>query len=104
MLQLTGFVNRDELHNADLDSLEEISDTAEVGFFKIGKWVWAHDPEHYATENYEACLAHLKDGKAFGNTNLPPGHVYQPWSLQCENERMAKGVRSGLKNNGYWGM
>ena len=66
--------------------------------------MWAHDAEKYASENYQGCLASLQEGKEFKNTNVPPGHVYQPWSLESERERMKAGRRSGLKENGYWGV
>ena len=92
------------MHTADVDAIEKEPENANIGFFKIGRWVWAHDPEEYAHDNYDACLASLKDGKTFANTNVPPGHVYRPWSLESEKKRMAAGIRSDLKQNGYWGI
>lgn len=96
-------MNVDELHRANLDALEDAPEDFDVGFYKIGAWVWAHDAEVYAQENYEDCLAALRTHKEFVNTNLPPGHKYQPWSLESEKKRMMSGIRSGLKENGYWG-
>ena len=58
--------------------------------------------ELYARENYEKCLDHLKNGTAFENTNLPPGHVFKPWNLESELKRMESGRRSSLKENGDW--
>lgn len=104
ILQQTGFLNREELHTADIKELQQDPTHAKIGFFKLGRWIWAHDAEKYARENYAQCLASLKAGKPFENTNLPPGHVYQEWSLQSEKERMAAGIRSNLKQNGYWGV
>lgn len=66
--------------------------------------MWGHNPEEYARDNYDGCLASIKDGKAFENTNLPPGHVYKPWTLESEHKRMEAGIRSDLKQNGYWGL
>lgn len=103
ILQQAGFINREELHHADLAEIEKQPDTSEVGFFKQGKWIWAHDPGKYATENYAACLEYLRNGKPFSNTNLPPGHNFRPWTMEAENERMASKVPSDLKKNGYWG-
>lgn len=97
-------MNREELHDANLEVLQQDPKNARIGFFKSGRWIWGHDAERYAKDNYQMCLASLRDGGAFENTNLPPGHVYQEWSLQSEQKRMAAGIRSNLKENGYWGV
>ncbi|KAE8383136.1 hypothetical protein BDV26DRAFT_287922 [Aspergillus bertholletiae] len=102
ILQQTGFINREELHNVDIAAISADSKNANLGFFKIGRWVWNHDPGRYAQDNYDACLAHLENGTPFSNTNLPPGHVYQPWSLESETKRMQAGQKSTLKENGDW--
>ncbi|KAJ6094931.1 hypothetical protein N7467_002444 [Penicillium canescens] len=47
----------------------------------LGSWIWKHDPEQYAIENYEKALAHLKSGSEFRNTNIPPGHVCRPRTI-----------------------
>lgn len=103
VLQQAGFINREELHHADLQAIEQQPSANNVGFFKQGKWVWAHDPGRYATENYQQCLEHLQTGSPFVNTNLPPGHEFHMWSMKEENDRMAQKVPSNLKSNGYWG-
>jgi hypothetical protein len=103
ILQQTGFLNREELHTADIAKIEQDPSQAKIGFFKQGRWIWAHDAEKYAFEKYVDCLTNLQEGVPFANTNIPPGHVYQPWSLESEKERMRAGIRSKLKQNGYWG-
>jgi hypothetical protein len=45
-------------------------------------WIWKHDPEKYAVDNYEKALSHLVDDAPFSNTNIPPGHVYKPWTIE----------------------
>lgn len=102
VLQQTGFVNREELHHADIEAIAQ-HPTSAVGFFKIGRWVWGHDAEVYATENYYACSRAIQEGLEFQNTNLPPGHLYHDWNMASENQRMMAGVHSDLKNNGDWG-
>ncbi|KAI3318049.1 hypothetical protein HD806DRAFT_512941 [Xylariaceae sp. AK1471] len=54
ILQRIGFINREELHNSSLGEIARSPD-AEVGFFKMDK--------------------------LFVNTNLPPSHVYELWSM-----------------------
>jgi two-component SAPR family response regulator len=56
ILQQSGFLNREELHSADLKALQQDSKNAKAGFFKSGRWIWAHDAEKYAEENYMKCL------------------------------------------------
>lgn len=97
-----GLVNREELHHFDIAAVKENFATAAAGFFKIGKWVWNHDAERYAHDNYEHCLAEMAAGHSFKNTNIPQGHVYQPWTLESERKRMEAGIKSNLKLNGDW--
>lgn len=104
ILQQSGFANREELHHADLDAISKSESLSDIGFFKQGGWTWKHQPEVYAMQNYHQCLAHLKDGSPFVNSNLPPGHEYRPWTMESENERMAAHEVSDLKKNGYWGV
>ena len=92
-------MNREELHNVDLAKMK---DDPDIGFFKGGKWIWNHNAEDYARENYYACLANLQERKPFKNTNIPPGHVYKPWTLESEYARMRAGIKSDLKQNGDW--
>ncbi|QKX61991.1 uncharacterized protein TRUGW13939_09147 [Talaromyces rugulosus] len=104
ILQQTGFTNREELHYANLDEIARNPEISDIGFFKIGRWVWAHKPEAYAIENYQKCLDYLQTNGSseFRNTNVPPGHVYRPWSMESEHARMTAGIRSDLKSNGDW--
>ncbi len=104
VLQQMGFLNREELHAADIAAIQKDPDNANIGFFKLGRWIWAHDAEAYAQDNFAGCLESLKVGTLFENTNHPPGHNYQSWSLESEKKRMVAGIRSKLKENGYWGL
>ncbi|KAI3394531.1 hypothetical protein diail_2580 [Diaporthe ilicicola] len=40
---------------------------------QYGRWIWAHNPERYAYENYGKALRNLVEGTPFQNTNIPPG-------------------------------
>jgi hypothetical protein len=109
ILQQAGFLNREELHTTNISTAHHYDPTAPqdtaLGFFKQGRWIWAHKPEEYAGEKYAECLEFLQQGKGeeFVNTNIPPGHLYHPWSLASENERMRNHEPSELKEKGYWG-
>ena len=51
-------------------------------FPKIPRWIFTHDPEQYAYENYDKVVASFTgDGAAFENTNVPTGSKYQPWTM-----------------------
>lgn len=67
---------------------------------EYGWWIWAHNPERYASEMYEKAAQHLVDGAPFQNTNIPPGYVYQPWTM----DRIYGMVKAGkaLKFEGDW--
>lgn len=48
---------------------------------EYGRWIWAHDPEQYVYDKFAAALDHLQTGAPFQNTNIPPGYVHAPWSV-----------------------
>tara|TARA_R110002003_G_scaffold64_12_gene6075 strand:+ start:29211 stop:29507 length:297 start_codon:yes stop_codon:yes gene_type:complete len=54
---------------------------------KLPKWVWSHDPEAYAYENYSKSAESLKKGidmkdEANFEPNYPKGYQYEPWSIE----------------------
>ncbi|OKL62091.1 hypothetical protein UA08_02977 [Talaromyces atroroseus] len=75
-LQLLGILNH-EMRNRSANA--SASQTKPIGI--LGSWIWKHDPEQYAIENYEKALANLTSGVEFVNTNIPPGHVCRPWTI-----------------------
>ena len=66
----------------------------------VGRWLSSHDPEQYVYDNWQACSDHLLTGSAFQNTNLPPGYVYEPWTM----EGMMAASRNGVLpvDDGDW--
>lgn len=90
------------MHHVNPAAIKRGEERGDVGHYRQGKWAWGHNAELYARDNYEKCLDHLKNGSAFENTNLPPGHVFKPWNLESELKRMESGRRSSLKENGDW--
>lgn len=59
-----------------------------------------HNPERYAYVNYGNALRNIVDGTPFQNTNIPPGYVYKPWTLQDIYNTLAEGKK--LKFDGDW--
>ncbi|KAF6832911.1 FAD binding domain protein [Colletotrichum plurivorum] len=94
VIQKTGFQNR-----------QQIVVQPETGdIFAQGKWLWAHKPEVYARENFARARAHIEHGAPFENTNLPPGHKFQDWTIAEEMAKEKAGVYvQDLKTNGDWG-
>jgi hypothetical protein len=72
-----GIVNQESRHRAVTS--KSVNQSKSQGL--LGTWIWRHDPEQYATENYEKALIHLTEGSPFSNTNIPSGHIYQPWTI-----------------------
>lgn len=66
----------------------------------LGAWIWKHDPEQYAIDNYNKALAHLTSGSPFHNTNTPPGYVPKPWSI--DELLKAKESGEGFPLEGDW--
>lgn len=76
--QITGFQAQINRNNVDINALTANPDQV-VG--KWGRWIWAHDPEQYAYDNYEKAKAHLVSGAPFENTNIPAGYKFKPWNI-----------------------
>lgn len=98
-LQRFGFVNRQALHKADL---EEIEKNPSILGMRMSRWIWRHDPARYARENYHDAARAVTEGKAFTNTNIPRGFKYEPWTIEEELEREARGEMSTLRDTGDW--
>ncbi|KAJ5125332.1 hypothetical protein N7526_007509 [Penicillium atrosanguineum] len=94
-LQKLGVVNH-ELRNRSSNA--DVSQTMPVGL--LGSWIWSHDPERYAIDNYGKVLAHLKNGTPFQSTNIPPGHVYKPWTI--DELLQAKESGKEIELDGDW--
>jgi 2-polyprenyl-6-methoxyphenol hydroxylase-like FAD-dependent oxidoreductase len=78
--QLLGFYNA-QLYHKD-DAAKASGDSKKVAA-KVPKWVWQFDPEKYADEQYDQAAESLKeDREKFVNTNIPPGHTPQPWTME----------------------
>ncbi|RHZ67176.1 uncharacterized protein CDV56_109471 [Aspergillus thermomutatus] len=66
-------------HNTDWD---EVARNPDLLSKTTADWIMRHNPEQYAYDNYDACAQHILTGKAFQNTNIPPGYSYKPWTVK----------------------
>uniref|UniRef100_A0A8H7KEU0 FAD-binding domain-containing protein n=1 Tax=Bionectria ochroleuca TaxID=29856 RepID=A0A8H7KEU0_BIOOC len=98
-IQRTAFVNQDDLDGVDVkQALRRGPD------FKVrwGRWMWSHLPEQYAADHYWDALTAIQTGNTFENTNLPPGHVFEDFTMEQELKRQKLKIPSSLKRNGDW--
>ncbi|KAI1840127.1 hypothetical protein JX266_013670 [Neoarthrinium moseri] len=84
--QKVGFINqaRRDTRDVELDPSMIKSEH--------GRWMWRHDPESYPYNNYSRALDHLQNGAPFQNTNTPPGHTHEPWSVDHLMGRVEQGL------------
>ncbi|KAI1856413.1 hypothetical protein JX265_011660 [Neoarthrinium moseri] len=73
-------------------------------FYTKGKWLWTHNAERYATDNFHRAKDHLEIGTPFSNTNLPPGHKPESWTLTEQMEKEKAGLVEDLTSNGDWSL
>lgn len=94
--QLLGFVNQNSYEHTDWDAAASNPDSMKA---KYGRWIWNHDAEGYACENYEKALNHLVNGAPFENTNVPLGYVYSSWTIE---ELEVQQKRGRIELDGDW--
>jgi hypothetical protein len=91
--QKLGFSNAELLQDTDWDKVKLDPRRAAP---KLPKWVWSHDPEAYAYENYALSAESLKKGVDMADEtafepNYPKGYKYEPWSIENIMEDMRAG-------------
>jgi hypothetical protein len=101
--QKLGFSNAELLQDTDWDKVKLDPRRAQP---KLPKWVWSHDPEAYAYENYHKSAESMKRGidmkdETSFEPNYPPGYKYEPWSIEKVMEDMRAGKPIDL-GSGDW--
>lgn len=91
--QKLGFSNAELLQDTDWDKVKLDPRRAQP---KLPKWVWGHDPEAYAYENYTKSAESMKKGidmkdETSFEPNYPKGYKYEPWSI----EKIMDDMRAG---------
>lgn len=100
--QKLGFSNAELLQDTDWEKVQVNPKRAQP---KMPRWVFAHDPEPYAYENWAKNLEAMKAGVPFDQSdvppNFPPGYKYEPWSIDDIMDKMQKGQPVEL-GSGDW--
>lgn len=98
--QKLAFVNAQSL--GQTTDWEAVRRSPEKVRLRYPRWLFRHDPEAYAHENYVDAVAHVVEGAEFHNTNIPPGHKFAHWTLEEIQGRMAEGKRIEDFLDGDW--
>ncbi|TKX24398.1 FAD-binding domain-containing protein 16 [Elsinoe australis] len=101
--QKLGFSNAELLQETDWDKVALDPRRAQP---KLPKWVWSHDPEKYAYDNYDLSVQSQKAGTKMEDEdkfppNYPPGYKYEPWNIEDIMEDMRAGRPVDL-GSGDW--
>lgn len=89
--QKLGFSNAELLQETDWENVKLDPRKAAP---KLPGWIFGHDPEHFAHENYDKIVAAVKGGAKYITDaddvppNYPPGYKYEPWSIEAIIEDM----------------
>ncbi len=85
------------MHNPDWTAIAQDSKNVRS---EVGRWIWKHNPERYAYQNYGNALDYLMSGAPFQNTNIPPGYEYEPWTIDQLFAKIDGGKK--VKFGGDW--
>ncbi|KFY19429.1 hypothetical protein V491_04443 [Pseudogymnoascus sp. VKM F-3775] len=100
---MNDHVNRNESHQEG--GMEAaLKNAADNNPLQVGKWVWMHNSEGYATDKFDQGLAHLETRASFEHTNIPPGFRWEEdWTMDKELEKEKVGIKTEtLKRNEDW--
>lgn len=98
--QKLGFTNADLLQDTNWDKVKQNPRAAAL---RLPKWVWSHDPEIYAQDQYDKTVRYLervRNVPLVGGENLPEnyprGYVYEKWSVEQIMEDKRNGRQTAL--------
>ena len=64
--------------------------------------IYQHNPEDDAYEKFDWALIHLVSGALFQNTNFPPGHNFQAWTIEKVGAQRKAGISIESLVDGDW--
>ena len=79
LTQRLGWETRHRWHQTPW---EEIAKNPEALQLPQPSWLFGIDAGKYATDKLDEMVAHIKYGKPFEPTNVPPGHVHEDWTVE----------------------
>ena len=95
-----SFINSQIKHQTDWGVIQRDPHKVRTRF---PRWIYQHDPERYAYEKFGLALNHLMNDEAeFHNTNFPPGHRFEPWTIEDVKRSIAKGESVEEMLDGDW--
>lgn len=92
--QKLGFSNAELLQDTDWSKVKLDPRRAAP---KLPRWVWSHDPEAYAVDNFEKVVDGVRKEVPLSEEidgvqpNYPPGYRYEPWNIEDIMEDMRNG-------------
>ncbi|KAF2805625.1 FAD/NAD(P)-binding domain-containing protein [Mytilinidion resinicola] len=101
--QKMGFANVELMQNTKWDEAKIDPRRARP---RLAKWIYFHDPEAYAYENYEKAVSGIKQGIPQDENleiepNFPKGYRYEAWSIEDIFED-AKNGKLVVLGSGDW--
>lgn len=99
--QKLGFSNAELLQDTNWDEVKLDPRRAAP---KLPSWIFKHDPEKYAYENYDAAVEAVKNdvkaGEETWEPNYPTGYKWEPWHIEdiMEDMRNGKSISLGAGN------
>ncbi|ORY71532.1 uncharacterized protein BCR38DRAFT_330092 [Pseudomassariella vexata] len=101
--QKLGFLNAERLQATNWDKAKLDPRKAQP---KHPRWVWSHDPETYAHDNYDRCIESMRNHVPMDQDdvippNYPPGYKYVPWNIDEIMANLEKGIPVQL-GSGNW--
>ena len=93
-----GFANAELLQKTDWD---EVKVDPRKSSPRLPRWIWQHDPELHAHENYDKSVRSMDRGISLEDDvsvppNYPPGHRYDPWTIHDIMEDIRAGKKVDL--------
>lgn len=72
---------------------------------RLPKWIWEHDAEIHAHDNYNKCAASIQKGVRLEESSVPPnyprGYKFEPWSIEEIMQDLRDGKEVDL-GSGDW--
>ena len=81
--QKIGFANAELLQKTDW---AQVKIDPRKSSPRLPRWIWEHDAERYAHDNYQKCVEDIQNGVRMEDDerippNYPKGYKFEPWSI-----------------------